>query len=109
MSGAQRVETAARLSEDVRAVTMAGIRAHHPEYGDLHLIIDATTVAPSCVLVELLVNLALDRVCPVPGAGPSSFALLNRDLALNTRVVTTLLSSLATAARWRAPGPSPFG
>jgi len=29
MSGAQRVETAARLAEDVRAVTMAGIRARH--------------------------------------------------------------------------------
>jgi hypothetical protein len=29
VSGAQRVETAARLSEDVRAVTMAGIRARH--------------------------------------------------------------------------------
>jgi hypothetical protein len=34
MSGAQRVEIAARLSEDVRAVAMAGIRARHPEYSD---------------------------------------------------------------------------
>ena len=34
MSGAQRVEIAARLSEDVRAIAMAGIRARHPEYSD---------------------------------------------------------------------------
>ena len=34
MSGAERVAIAAQLSEDVRAVAMAGIRARHPGYGD---------------------------------------------------------------------------
>jgi hypothetical protein len=34
MSGAQRVAIAAQLSEDGRAVAMAGIRARHPEYSD---------------------------------------------------------------------------
>lgn len=32
MSGAQRVALAAQLSEDVRAVAMAGIRTRHPDY-----------------------------------------------------------------------------
>jgi len=34
MSGAERVAIAAQLSEDVRAVSMAGIRSRHPEYSD---------------------------------------------------------------------------
>jgi hypothetical protein len=34
MSGAQRVALAAQLSEDVRAVALAGIRARHPEYSE---------------------------------------------------------------------------
>jgi hypothetical protein len=34
MSGAEKVALAAQLSEDVRAVAMAGIRARHPEYSD---------------------------------------------------------------------------
>jgi len=34
MSGTEKVALAAQLSEDVRAVAMAGIRARHPEYGD---------------------------------------------------------------------------
>jgi hypothetical protein len=34
MSGAARVALAAQLSEDIRAVAMAGIRARHPEYSD---------------------------------------------------------------------------
>jgi len=34
MSGADRVALAAQLSEDVRAVALAGIRARHPEYSD---------------------------------------------------------------------------
>lgn len=34
MSGAERVALAAQLSEDVRAVAMAGIRSRHPEYSD---------------------------------------------------------------------------
>jgi hypothetical protein len=37
MSGAERVALAAQLSEDVRAVTMAGIRARHPAYSDREL------------------------------------------------------------------------
>lgn len=34
MSGAARVALAAQLSEDVRAIAMAGIRTRHPEYSD---------------------------------------------------------------------------
>jgi hypothetical protein len=34
MSGAARVALAAQLSEDVRAIALAGIRARHPEYSD---------------------------------------------------------------------------
>lgn len=34
MSGAARVALAAQLSEDIRAVAMAGIRARHPAYSD---------------------------------------------------------------------------
>lgn len=34
MSGAEKVAIAVQLSEDVRAVAMAGIRSRHPEYSD---------------------------------------------------------------------------
>jgi hypothetical protein len=34
MGGARRVETALRMSDDARALTMAGIRSRHPEYDD---------------------------------------------------------------------------
>jgi hypothetical protein len=32
MSGAEKVAIAVQLSEDVRAIAMAGIRSRHPEY-----------------------------------------------------------------------------
>jgi hypothetical protein len=34
MSGSEKVALAAQLSEDVRDIAMAGIRARHPEYSD---------------------------------------------------------------------------
>jgi hypothetical protein len=34
MSPGQRIELGLQLSEDVRAVTLAGIRSRHPEYDD---------------------------------------------------------------------------
>jgi hypothetical protein len=34
MSGAERVALAAQLSEEIRAVAMAGIRSRHPEYSE---------------------------------------------------------------------------
>ncbi len=37
MSGAQRVTIASNLSEDVREIARAGIRARHPDYDDEHV------------------------------------------------------------------------
>ena len=34
MDGAARVETAARMSDDLREVALAGIRGRHPEYSE---------------------------------------------------------------------------
>ena len=34
MSGAEKVALAVQLSEDIRAVALAGIRTRHPEYSD---------------------------------------------------------------------------
>ena len=38
MSGPARVALAAQLSEDVRAIAMAGIRARHPRYSDREVL-----------------------------------------------------------------------
>ena len=37
MSDARRLELALQMSDEARLITAAGIRAHHPEYTDVHV------------------------------------------------------------------------
>jgi len=37
MSDAQRLELTLQMSDEARLITAAGIRAHHPEYTDVHV------------------------------------------------------------------------
>ena len=37
MGPAKRVETAVAMSQDARAIAMAGIRARHPDYNELQV------------------------------------------------------------------------